>query len=136
MEEKFPTIANQPANVPAKAQDEVYCASCGAVIKQAAEICPKCGVRVKPIATNSAPVQVVVNQNNNAAIQQEQLSKTTALLLALFLGWAGIHRFYVGKSGTGLIYLFSAGICGIGWIIDVLMILTGGFRDSNGNKLK
>ncbi|RKX28404.1 MAG: hypothetical protein DRP46_08670 [Candidatus Zixiibacteriota bacterium] len=46
----------------------------------------------------------------------------TILLLALlgFLGIAGIHRFFVEHIGLGLIYLLTAGICGIGTIIDVV----------------
>jgi len=46
----------------------------------------------------------------------------TILLLALvgFLGIAGVHRFYVEDIGLGLIYLLTAGICGIGTIIDVV----------------
>lgn len=41
-------------------------------------------------------------------------SKTTALLLCIFLGGLGVHRFYVGKGGTGILYLFTAGLFGIG----------------------
>ena len=56
-------------------------------------------------------------------------SKTTALLLCIFLGGLGAHRFYVGKGGTGILYLFTAGLFGIGWIIDIIRIATGSFRD-------
>lgn len=56
-------------------------------------------------------------------------SKTTALLLCIFLGGLGAHRFYVGKGGTGTLYLFTAGFFGVGWIIDIICIATGSFRD-------
>ena len=56
-------------------------------------------------------------------------NKTTALLLCIFLGGIGAHRFYVGKGGTGILYLFTAGFFGIGWIIDIICIATGSFRD-------
>lgn len=59
-------------------------------------------------------------------------SRLISLLLAIFLGGLGIHRFYVGKVGTGLIWMFSGGLCGIGWIIDIVMIAVGSFTDKQG----
>ena len=58
-----------------------------------------------------------------------QKNKTTALLLCIFLGGLGVHRFYVGKAGTGVLYLCTGGVLGIGWIIDIVRIATGSFRD-------
>ena len=63
-------------------------------------------------------------------------SRTIALLLCIFLGEFGIHRFYVGKIGTGLLYLFTAGLCGIGWIIDIIKICLGTFTDNVGVPLR
>ena len=62
-------------------------------------------------------------------------SFTTALLLCLFLGGLGAHRFYVGKAGTGILWLFTLGFFGIGTLIDLIMIVTGSFKDFNGNDL-
>ena len=59
-----------------------------------------------------------------------------ALALCIFLGWLGAHRYYVGKIGTGVIWTLTAGVCGIGWIVDIVTILCGGFYDSNGCALR
>lgn len=57
------------------------------------------------------------------------------LLLCLFLGILGVHRFYVGKVGTGLLYLFTGGLFGIGMLVDFIMICTMSFRDRDGNRI-
>lgn len=59
-------------------------------------------------------------------------SQLVCLLLCVFLGLLGIHRFYVGKAGTGFIWLVTGGCFGIGWIIDIIMILCGSFTDKSG----
>jgi TM2 domain-containing membrane protein YozV len=59
-----------------------------------------------------------------------------ALLLCLFLGVLGIHRFYVDKWGTGLIWLLTGGIVGLGVIIDFILILLGLLTDKEGRHVQ
>jgi TM2 domain-containing membrane protein YozV len=65
---------------------ESYCRDCGSVIHSRAEICPKCGVRQRMVAA--------ANRN-----------RTSAAIFALFLGGLGIHKFYLGQTGAGIVYL-------------------------------
>ena len=59
-----------------------------------------------------------------------------ALLLCIFLGCIGIHRFYVGKIGTGILYIFTFGLFGIGVLVDLIMIACGSFTDSYKRPLR
>ena len=101
-----------------KSFDEKFCSSCGEVIKKEAEICPKCGVRQPSSGFVDGP------------IPKDWL---ITLLLAIFLGIFGVHRFYVGKIGTGiLMLLFGWMTLGIWLLIDIIMIACGKFKDANG----
>lgn len=124
----------------------MYCRNCGKELSDAAVICPGCGVPTDNYTTQ-APQQtqqpIIINNTNtntnttnvNVRGGYPHKSKGTALILAIFGGWLGLHRFYVGKIGTGLIWLCTFGFCMIGWGIDVLTILFGSFRDKNGYPL-
>ena len=56
----------------------------------------------------------------------------TTLLICVFLGGLGVHRFFVDKMGTGVLMLVTLGGLGIWWIIDIILIVTGSFEDSEG----
>jgi TM2 domain-containing membrane protein YozV len=64
-------------------------------------------------------------------------SRLAAALLAFFLGALGVHRFYVGKIGTGIaIILTFGGFFGIWPLIDLIMILVGSFKDKEDTSLR
>lgn len=63
-------------------------------------------------------------------------SKVTAALLCFFLGNIGVHRFYVGKVGTGIAMIITLGGLGFWTLIDFIMILCGNFKDKYGLPLK
>ena len=63
-------------------------------------------------------------------------SQIVALILCLLFGMLGVHYFYVGKIGMGLLYLFTGGLFGIGWIVDIIRIIAGIFRDKDGFYLR
>ena len=62
--------------------------------------------------------------------------RLVALLLCLFLGVLGVHRFYVGKAGTGILQIVTLGGFGIWVLIDLIMIILGKFSDKEGNVLE
>jgi TM2 domain-containing membrane protein YozV len=69
-------------------------------------------------------------------IQKSEKGFVPALLLCLLLGGLGIHRFYVGKIGTGILMLLTLGGLGIWALIDLIMIAVGSFKDKSGLALK
>jgi TM2 domain-containing membrane protein YozV len=58
------------------------------------------------------------------------------ILLCFFLGVMGVHRFYVGKIGTGLLMLITFGGFGIWSLVDFIMIVVGSFTDADGLPIK
>ncbi|MBQ0089984.1 MAG: NINE protein [Prevotellaceae bacterium] len=65
----------------------------------------------------------------------------TDLLVTIFLGWLGIHKFIQGKPKMGVLYMFTGGLCGIGWIVDIIIAASKlsqkpkTYKTSNNGKL-
>ena len=102
------------------------CSNCGEKIKEGVKFCPSCG---RPAVNTGFPPGY------------KPKDWTTTLLLCIFLGWLGGHRFYVGKIGTAILNIIVTVITfGIGsfiwFIIDLIMICTFKFKDKHGYPLK
>lgn len=138
----------QPVPRPVQSNITRFCEHCGGVINDSAAVCPFCGGRVEsfqqaqavplrrtedsPSAASLFEPRVVINQNvinnitQNIAPQtngKRAVNKWTAFFLCFFMGMFGIHHFYEGKVGMGILYLCTCGFFGIGVLVDLIRIL-------------
>ncbi len=79
-------------------------------------------------AENLQPACQSLPGSSTAAVSSK--NRTAALLLCLFFGYIGAHLFYVGRWKKGLVYLFTCGILGFGWFIDIFVIGANKFKDA------
>lgn len=134
----------------------VQCKNCKAEVNNGSGFCPYCHSKLeyptKAISTMKIIAKPLVIQcdiedvNNNRNIHTNNhsrqrtgisnKSKWITLILAIFLGYIGIHRFYVGKNASGVLYIFTVGLLYIGWISDIVKIAKGQFTDGNGLLIK
>lgn len=99
----------------------MFCSKCGKEINDEAVVCVHCGCAIKN------------NSTQNITLSKNWL---VTLLLCIFLGEFGIHRFYTGHITIGVIQLLTAGGCGIWWLIDFILIVCGAFKTSDGSPLE
>ncbi len=100
-----------------------FCQNCGAPVTPLAEICVKCGARIlKAIDLNASP--------------KSRLAVTLLCALPAMLGVNGVHRFYLGKIGTGLLMLFTFGGLYIWTVIDFVYAVSGQMKDNDGKLIK
>ena len=100
----------------------VFCQKCGASMTPQERFCRHCGWdAIEAVAA------VPVNASDK--------SRVAAALLCFFVGVFGVHRFYAGKIGTGILWLCTLGFLGFGMIIDMILILCGEFKDAEGRKI-
>jgi TM2 domain-containing membrane protein YozV/RNA polymerase subunit RPABC4/transcription elongation factor Spt4 len=97
-------IGNEINSIPNKGlgPNQVFCRGCGTPIHESAAACPKCGAQQRTTSENSSGTSG---------------KRTTAAILAIFLGGLGVHKFYLGSILLGFIYLifcwtFIPGIVG------------------------
>lgn len=110
-----------------------FCKHCGMKIAEDAVMCIHCGRQVEELkGASAAQPQIVINNDNinmntnanlNGMLGARMKNKWVALVLCLLLGWCGGHKFYEGKAGMGILYLFTLGLFGIGVLIDFIVLL-------------
>ena len=110
-----------------------YCQHCAQPIPKAAVVCTHCGCQVEQIQQQAQATPNIViqnsNMNTNTNINQNAVAggkmknKWVSIALCLLLGWFGGHKFYEEKTGAGILYLFTGGLCGIGVMIDLITLL-------------
>jgi len=101
----------------------MFCHACGKEVAAEVSFCPNCGAALRTSA---------MGPGYRAEKAMSPYSRLAALLLCLFLGGLGVHRFYVGKVGTGVAMIFTLGGLGIWVLIDLIMIIVGSFTDAEG----
>lgn len=112
-------------------EERGFCSHCGKKITSDGDFCPNCGKPFKEEKANSVSQdKIVINNivsataNANAVIRVGRaINKWVSLLLCFFLGFFGLHKFYEGKIGMGILYILTAGLFGIGWLVDIFVIL-------------
>ncbi|HHT30494.1 MAG TPA: TM2 domain-containing protein [Candidatus Cloacimonetes bacterium] len=98
-----------------------HCQNCGKDVNEMSEVCVSCGVKL-----------ITQKATDNLSGKSEK-DWTTTLILCIFLGAVGVHRFYTGHTVWGIVYILTfGGFFGIGPVIDLIMIISGNFKDSDG----
>ena len=134
------------------------CPGCGIILDRDAAVCPRCRTTQPDAPKGAAPVLSGQRASGRGSRRFAASSEAHALataaaapalaeavssprrllvafLLCFFLGPLGIHRFYAGKPGTAVLQLLTAGGLGVWWLIDLVMLLAGGFRDGQGLRI-
>lgn len=124
--------------------ETMFCSNCGNKIAKTVKLCPHCGAAVgqnqsqqvqQPQVQQPQQPQIIIQntnsnvntnqntQNVNMGYWKKPKNKWVALLLCIFLGFLGMHKFYEGRIGTGILYMLTCGLFCIGWIIDIFALL-------------
>lgn len=118
----------------APAEQRRFCPKCGTSVDDSSlKKCPSCSAFLPDLPTGSAPAttpNIIINNTNTNTVAaasfggyMRRCNKWVAFFLCLFLGFFGGHKFYEGKIGMGILYLFTLGLFGIGVLVDLVVIL-------------
>lgn len=124
----------------------MYCPNCGLELRENTQYCEYCGTEQSVKNRNrtthhTSTIEVTVNNSSQDRSPHPNYgnispkSRLVLIILWFFFGILGFHYFYAGRIGMGLLWLITGGLFGIGWVIDIIVILTGTFRDSYGRPI-
>ena len=121
------------------------CANCGSPLDRDDRCCPYCKTRIEPtdgvpkqeihIHYHQAEPMVRVEYIETPLEKRSDKSRLLALLLCIFMGIWGAHKFYLGRYGLGILYLLTFGFVGYGWLIDLFILAFGNPKDKDGFRL-
>ena len=104
------------------------CSRCGRQFE--GDFCPYCGERVRRCRARPRKSSDSVNE------QYSDRNWLITLILCVVVGKLGVHRFYCGKIGTGILWLLTGGCFLVGYILDIIAVAQGKFRDIDGKIIK
>lgn len=110
--------------------EKKFCKFCGETIDNDCVVCLRCGKQVEDLGNKNGQ-NIIINNNNSAyanatatvthnVVRGKQKNKWVSLLLCIFTLCG--HKFYEGKIGMGILYLFTGGLFFIGWVIDIITL--------------
>lgn len=104
------------------------CENCGAPLLKSTKICPYCNqlndkYEEKPLKKLNEAIFEDKNTTDTLENKDTLIKKIVSLILCFTLGYFGAHKFFEGKIGLGILYIFTCGFFGIGVIIDSIMYI-------------
>jgi TM2 domain-containing membrane protein YozV len=118
-----------------------FCFNCGAKLEENNNFCASCGSKLNETVSNqTSGFQTQAQPMNNNTYTAAGKSRMVAGLLGLFLGYIGVHNFYLGFTGKAILQIIltvvTCGIAGIWGFIEGILILAGNINtDADGNRL-
>lgn len=95
------------------------CKNCGKKIEEEKLICPYCASKLE----DQVEITIDAKEENPFGFKKNEYNKWISFFLCLFFGWLGAHKFYEQKYFLGILYLCSFGLFGIGWILDLIILI-------------
>lgn len=99
------------------------CKNCGERVENEKTICPNCGIKLEQKEKIIVSEKSETEEENVFGLHKKKYNKWISLFLCGLLGWLGAHKFYERKYIMGILYFFTYGFLGIGWILDFISLL-------------